>query len=252
MQSAEFLRCPGCGLWRQEPQPAPEAIQGRYGDDYLQYETSKHLEYRAISLKSLKEAGLVPQDSTDQLGKQRSILEIGCATGALLSTFKEAGWNATGIELGPSMAAYARSVFGLNIIEGTIESAQLPDESYDVVMATHLIEHLNDPRSFLKEARRLMRPGARLYLITPNASGFQARIMGSRWRSVIRDHLYLFSKLNLSALLRAEAYTVDYLGTWGAWPAGMKPGCIKKPVDTIAKHLGWGDVMILSAHAGGL
>ncbi len=167
-----------------------------------------------------------------------------------MSVFKEAGWDATGIELGSSMAGYARSSFGLNIITGTIESASLPGESYDVIIATHLIEHLNDPRSFLKEVRRLMRAESKLYLVTPNASGLQARIMGPRWRSAIRDHLYLFSKKTLPAMLQSEGLYVDYLKTWGGWPASMRPRCIKKPMDGLAKRMGWGDVMILSAHSG--
>lgn len=249
-QSVEFLRCRCCGLWRQEPQPLPLAIHERYGDEYLEYETSKHLEYRDISLKSLAEAGLDPRDSKDNSGRMRSILEIGCATGALLSTFKEASWDTTGIELGPSMAEYARSAFGLHVITGTIESASLLAESYDVVIATHLIEHLNDPRSFLKEAKRLLKPEGTLYLITPNAIGFQAIIMGSRWRSVIRDHLYLFSKKSLSAMLLDEGFNVEHVGTWGGWPSGMRPVCVKKPMDVLAKRIGFGDVMILRARSG--
>ena len=147
------------------------------------------------------------------------------------------------------MADYARASFGLKIITGTIETASLPDESFDVIIATHLIEHLNDPRSFLKEVMRLMRAESKLYLVTPNAGGFQARIMGPRWRSAIRDHLYLFSKRTLPAMLLAEGLHVDYVGTWGGWPAAMKPRCFKKPVDGLAKRMGWGDVMILSAHS---
>ncbi|MCK7480363.1 MAG: hypothetical protein M0C28_26260 [Candidatus Moduliflexus flocculans] len=48
-----FLRCSGCGLWRQDPQPLPAAIVARYGDEYLAYETARHLEYRGIALRSL-------------------------------------------------------------------------------------------------------------------------------------------------------------------------------------------------------
>ncbi|MCK7480364.1 MAG: class I SAM-dependent methyltransferase [Candidatus Moduliflexus flocculans] len=72
------------------------------------------------------------------------------------------------------MAAYARSTFGLDVREGTVETARPPERAFDAVVATHLIEHLNDPRSFLREVRRAMRPDGRLYLVTPNADGLQA------------------------------------------------------------------------------
>jgi 2-polyprenyl-3-methyl-5-hydroxy-6-metoxy-1,4-benzoquinol methylase len=223
----------------------PEAILGRYGDGYLEYETARHLEYRAIALRSLAEAGLRLDDAHDAEGRARSALEIGCATGALLSSFDEAGWKAIGIEAGPSMAAYARSHFGLDVRAGTIESTDLPEAEFDAVVATHLIEHLNDPRSFLRLVRKAMRPDGALYLVTPNADGFQARLMGSAWRSAIRDHLYLFSRRTLKALLASEGFSVEYLGTWGGWPAGMEPRFLKRPVDGLAKLLGLGDVMIL-------
>jgi 2-polyprenyl-3-methyl-5-hydroxy-6-metoxy-1,4-benzoquinol methylase len=210
------------------------------------------MEYRNISLQSLAEAGLEPKQSTVPDGRARAILEIGCATGALLSAFKDAGWDAFGVEAGPSMAAYAESTFGLRIATGTIETAGLSDGSYDVAVATHLVEHLNDPRSFLREVRRSLRSDGTLFLVTPNADGFQARLLGARWRSAIRDHLYLFSVRTLSALLVSEGFSVEYSGTWGAWPAGMKPVCLKKPLDRAAKRLGWGDVMVLRARVSGM
>ena len=242
-----FTRCIGCGLRRQDPQPIPEAIVARYGDDYLAYETARHIEYRSIALQSLAEAGLRPGDATAAGAGKLSMLEVGCATGALLSAFAQAGWDARGVEAGASMAAYARQVFGLDVIVGTVETVALPADAYDAVVATHLIEHLNDPRSFLREVRRVMRRCGRLYLVSPNADGLQALLMASRWRSAIRDHLYLFSSRTLRAMLAQEGFAVEYLGTWGGWPAGRRPRILKKPVDTVAKKLGWGDVMVLRA-----
>lgn len=246
-QGVVFKRCSSCGLWRQDPQPLAQAVVARYDDEYLHYETARHLEYRDISLKSLAEAGLTPSGYVTAEGRTRSVLELGCATGALLSVFAEAGWAAKGIEVGPSMAAYARQCFGLDIYEGIIENACLPAGHYDAIVATHVIEHLNDPRSFLAEARRAIRADGRLYLITPNAGGFQPGLMGARWRSVIRDHLYLFSRKTLGAMVSSEGFCVEYEGSWGGWPAGMKPGFLKKPLDQMAKRYGLGDVMIMSA-----
>jgi len=254
-QGVVFVRCASCGLWRQDPQPVAEAIAARYGDEYLAYETERHMDYRAISLLSLAEAGLRPEaappgDAGPGGERRRSVLEIGCATGALLSAFAEAGWKATGVEIGESMAEYARTRFGLDVVTGTLETAGVEGGSFDAVVATHLIEHLNEPRSFLREARRALRPDGKLFLVTPNSDGFQARLMGSRWRSAIRDHLYLFSARTLPALLASEGFDVEYLGTWGGWPAGMRPAWLKRPIDAAAKSLGLGDVMILRASLG--
>lgn len=240
----DFVECSGCGLWRQQPQPLIEAVLARYGDEYLEYETARHLEYRAIALKSLAEAGLEPASGST---RRRSVLEIGCATGALLSAFVEAGWEAVGVEAGPSMAEYARKVFGLDVRTGTLDEAGIERGRFDVVMATHLIEHLNEPRRFLRQVRDALRDDGALYLVTPNSDGFQAWLLGSRWRSAIRDHLYLFSARTMGAMLAEEGFTVEYMGTWGGWPAGMKPEWLKRPIDRAAKRLGVGDVMVVRA-----
>lgn len=238
---ADFVRCDGCGLWRQNPQPPSIDVLARYDDAYLAYETSRHMEYRSIALMSLAEAGLHPDR---KIGDAR-MLEIGCATGALLSVFAEAGWNTTGVEVGSSLAAYARTHFGLDVRTGTLDQASLRYGSFDVIMALHLVEHLNEPVAFLAQLRKLVSASGAVYLVTPNADSFQSRLTGARWRSAIRDHLFLFSVVTLRNMARKAGFRTEYIGTWGGWPAGMKPAILKKPIDALVKILGWGDVMIM-------
>jgi len=243
-QGVVFLRCASCAFWRQDPQPVPEAVRRRYGEEYLAYETERQLEYRAIALRSLSECGLRP-DAPPSPGAR--LLEVGCATGALLSSFSDGGWDVTGVEVGESMAEYGRRRWNLDVRSGTLEEAGFGAGSFDTAVATHLIEHLNEPRAFLAELRRVLRPGAPLFLITPNADSLQAVLMGSRWRSAIRDHLYLFSRRTLDAMLAAEGFRTERVLTWGGWPAGMRPRALKRPLDGLAKLAGIGDVMAVRA-----
>ncbi len=244
-QGIVFFRCGNCGLWRQDPQPVAEAIHARYDDSYLSYETSRQMDYREIALKSLTLAGLSLR--TDCAEAKPEILEIGCATGALLSSFNENGWRVLGVEVGSGMAEYARKTFGIDVRTGFLEEMHFADGRFDVIMALHLVEHLNDPGGFLAELRRIIKPSGSLYLITPNIDSFQALLRGQAWRSAIRDHLYLFSIKTLSAFLETKGFRVQYSATWGGWPAGMQPQFLKKPLDALAKAFGWGDVMILRA-----
>lgn len=242
-----FVKCKHCGLRRQEPQPEKSAILKRYDKTYLEYEIKNHYNYRDIALKSLSEAGLKPRDNVSPKGEPRSILEIGCATGAMLSVFKEAGWKSFGVEVSPEMAEYARENFKLDIFTGIIEEAPLLYKSFDVIIATHLIEHLNYPVTFLESVKKLLLPESSFYLITPNLNSLQAFIYKQNWRSAIRDHLFLFSKATLISMLKKLGFKIEYYGSWGGWPMGMKPKFLKKPLDKIAKRYGFGDVMIVKA-----
>jgi SAM-dependent methyltransferase len=140
-------------------------------------------------------------------------------------------------------ARYGRERFGLDIRATILEKAGLESGSFDLIHASHLIEHLNDPRAFVDELLRLCSPGGAIILTTPNIAGLQARILGSEWRSAIYDHLYLFSTRTLDALLAGRGLRVVRTATWGGWAAGLEPSFIKRPLDFLAKRLGFGDVM---------
>jgi SAM-dependent methyltransferase len=153
------------------------------------------------------------------------------------------------VEISPS-AEYARRERGLEVRSLPLEKCRFPAGSFNVVLASHLIEHLNDPAGFVAEVYRILAPGGRFLVTTPNIAGFQARLFGSRWRSAIFDHLYLFSAKTLSRLLEEKGFTLERILTWGGLAAGTAPAPIKRFADKAAKRLGLGDVMLIRAGRG--
>jgi SAM-dependent methyltransferase len=242
-----YVRCVRCTLVQINPQPDPAAIALRYGeahgDEYLAYEKANEASFLQLQELALQDAGFFEAETFPVPG---TVLDVGCATGALLALLKERGWKTRGIEISKPQAAYCRSK-GLDVSTLPLEENGFADSSFDAVLASHLIEHLNNPESFVREAGRILKPGGRFYVSTPNISGFQARLFGSRWRSAIFDHLYLFSVKTLSALLEGAGFSVERVRTWGGLAAGTAPGVVKKIADRAAKRFGFGDVMILRA-----
>ena len=239
-----FVRCARCGLLQQNPQPEGEDVAARYGDrhgeDYLRYELENERSFLRLQELALQDIGF------DDIASGR-LLDVGCATGALLATVRSKGWSVAGVELcGPS-AEYARTARSLDVRSATLESAAFPDGGFDVVHASHLIEHLNDPRAFVREAKRILKKNGTLLISTPNSDGFQAKLFGSAWRSAIFDHLYLFSRKTLTELLRREGFLVVRTATWGGLAAGTAPKSVKAFADHAAKRLGIGDVMMVRA-----
>jgi len=68
-----------------------------------------------------------------------------------------------------------------------------------------------------------------------------------RWRSAIADHLTLFSKKTLRAMLVATGYQILQTVTWGGLANGSVPTVVKRPVDFLAKRMGFGDVVLILA-----
>ena len=251
-----YVRCARCGLTQMNPQPSKADVMRRYGDafgkDYFSYELENEEPFLRLQLLAFEDSGFdALEENLFALSKGENaepphILDIGCATGALLARLRDRGWRVTGVEISPS-AEYARDKRNLDIKTIPLEENHFPPESFDVIHASHLIEHLNDPRSFLSEVHRVLKPDGRIFITTPNIDGFQARLFGDRWRSAIFDHLYLFSARTLKALITASGFTVEGVYTWGGLGAGLAPSWLKKPADRMAKRLGVGDVMLVKA-----
>lgn len=126
-----------------------ELLQAHY-DGYYTSEPSKWRRLGAIGkvdnvLKVIKKAGVE---------RPESILEIGCGEGAVLVELGRRGLRAEGVEISAS-AVEACLGQGLNV--GLINSAKtdFANGAFDLVLLTHVVEHLAHPRELLLEARRL-------------------------------------------------------------------------------------------------
>jgi 2-polyprenyl-3-methyl-5-hydroxy-6-metoxy-1,4-benzoquinol methylase len=251
-----FVKCKHCGLVQRNPQPDKNEILARYsstyGNDYLSYELENETAFLKLQQLALKDAGFSKLEKILFAAKQPRadsaplILDIGCATGALLAVLRDKGWRVTGVEISPS-AIYAKNERKLDVRNVPLEENNFPDSSFDVILASHLIEHLNEPKTFLEETYRILKDNGSIFITTPDISGFQSRLFGSRWRSAIFDHLYLFSRRTLSKMLKTVGFKVISCHSWGGLAAGAAPKTVKRVADFLAKRLNFGDVMIIRA-----
>ena len=227
-----------------------EEVIDRYksssGGDYLSYELENEENFLRLQRLALKDAGFFELEKILMQRGQPSVLDIGCATGALPAFLSGRKWRVTGVEISPG-GEYARNTRALDIKSLPLEENKFPDKCFDVVLASHLIEHLNNPFSFLTEVRRILKENGFVFITTPNIRGFQARIFAERWRSAIFDHLYLFSRRTLNSMLEKTGFKTEKVSTWGGIAAGMSSVRIKKIADFLAKRLGFCDVMIIRA-----
>ena len=241
-----YVSCISCGLVQMNPQPLLEEITRRYGEDYLAYELANEQAFLDLQLLALVDAGFDELEQSLTQKKPR-LLDIGCAVGSLLVYLRNRGWDVLGVEISRPQAAYAVEKRKLDVRCFPLEENQFPAASFDLVLASHLIEHLNDPNALIAEVHRILAPEGYFFVTTPNISGFQARFFRERWRSLIFDHLYLFSRKTLSRMLRERGFVIEKIVRWGGLAAGTAPKPVKRLFDKAAKYFGFGDVMIIRA-----
>ena len=115
--------------------------------------------------------------------------------------------QAEGLEPSSWAVDHARAC-GLPMIEGTLESAHLPNAAYAVLTMWDVIEHLGDPLHELREAWQVLRPGGYLAVHTMDRGSLFARVMGRRWPWLMEMHLYYFSTHTLRAILKEAGFEV--------------------------------------------
>jgi SAM-dependent methyltransferase len=205
-----ILRCRKCKFGFRQLRSSPEQLRNLYKQmDPRVYKSetegrkrtaNKHLE---IVLRYIRSG---------------SLLDIGCASGLFLLHALEAGWEVTGIEPNEKLCEQARAALGARgeVRCATLELAGL-ETSFDVATLWDVLEHVPDPVAFLRDCRRLLRPGGWLFINVPDLDSVEARIMGRRWPLLLPEHLNYFNRQSLNVCANKALFSLVGYGRRHAW-----------------------------------
>lgn len=148
------------------------------------------------------------------------VLEIGCGTGEALAYMKNHGASyVVGIELVPEIAEIAANRPEVDkLLIGSVENLRLEfDCGFDLIIASHVLEHLVDPWAVLRTLRTLLLPTGQLIGALPNvrhARTILPLLFAGRWRYEERGildwtHLRFFTRSAILELLQSTGFTVQ-------------------------------------------
>ena len=101
--------------------------------------------------------------------KAKNILDLGCGEGTRLNLVTNKKQSGCGIDLSDKAIKIARERYpDLKFYQGDLETLPFESESFDLLYAAFVLEHLDNPTKVLLEARRVLRQGGYLVLISPN------------------------------------------------------------------------------------
>jgi 2-polyprenyl-3-methyl-5-hydroxy-6-metoxy-1,4-benzoquinol methylase len=144
------------------------------------------------------------------------LLDVGSAFGHFAAVAQRHR-PVTAIELSPVAVKWARDTFSIQISQGSIYG-DYPEfmGRFAAVTLWDVIEHVPDPERALRIVKTWLRPGGKLFISTPDAGSLVARMLGRRWHHVDPvQHLVLFDRRNLSALLTRSGFRVSNTRSFG-------------------------------------
>jgi 2-polyprenyl-3-methyl-5-hydroxy-6-metoxy-1,4-benzoquinol methylase len=226
-----YLRCSNCSSLYLNNRPRPDSIHLAYHTYYTHKSTTGAVNPLVIDLlrqylRSIRDStilgrliGLIRPLNSFFEAKTRGvancnpgqIFDFGCGNGTFLSLCHEAGWLAHGCDFDES-AVHTALARGLNVVLGGIEAlAAQPDDSFDLITLSHVIEHLHEPTRLLIECRKKLKKGGTLWLETPNANASGLRVFEKNWRGLEPPrHLLLYTRESLTrTLTMAQFNTIE-------------------------------------------
>jgi SAM-dependent methyltransferase len=186
------LRCLDCGHASLAETPTDEVLAAAYGDAADPVSLDEESGQRETARRSLARI--------EQVVRPGRLVDVGCWTGSFVAAAAERGWQASGVE--PSTWAVTRAKErGLDVRLGDLQSSGVEPGSMRCVVMCDVIEHLLDVSDAIAKTAAMLEPGGVLYLTTPDAGGRLARMMGSRWWSILPMHVQYFTVDSMRRLL---------------------------------------------------
>jgi ubiquinone/menaquinone biosynthesis C-methylase UbiE len=123
------------------------------------------------------------------------VLDIGCGNARDIARIAERGSEIVGVDISAGMVAAAKQelkrmeISGITLQVGDATSLDFPDGSFDKILCSEVIEHIPDASRALREMLRVLRPGGRLVLSTPNKESWYGverywiweKLLGRKW-----------------------------------------------------------------------
>ena len=220
----ELFRCAACGLVYLDPMPTAEEIAALYTDAYRGASDGYFRKTGAKMRRSRRRARALARLAPDSgSGRPRGLLDVGANGGFMVEAARELGFEAVGLDIDPVSVEFARTSFAANRFHlSTVEQFGATEPAvFDAVYCSEVIEHVTDANAFVGAIARLMRPGAVLYLTTPDIGHWRRPGNITAWDGFCPPaHCLYFSPASLGRLLARHGLRT--VRRRFAWKPGIK------------------------------
>lgn len=197
------MQCENCGLVYLNPRPEISEFETIYPSNYHAFDFSAEDFGIVYKIRSRLEANRVLSWCKD-LPDNAKILDVGCGDGFHLNLLQKYGnktWQLEGIDVDERAIQMAEKS-NLKVHRGTVESLNLPPNSYDFAFMIQTIEHVEKPEKVLSAVFEILKPNAKLVIVTDNTDSIDFKFFkNAYWGGYhFPRHWNLFNRKSLTKL----------------------------------------------------
>lgn len=202
--AAKFWLCRKCELYQHGQPPENEAL---YGMNYNTYAERREQKIRTARVR-LNRIAAIPK-GPDSIGQQSPrLLDVGCNIGITLEAAAQRRWRSVGVDINEDMVRYCQQHGHESI---GYDGGRLPfdGQTFDVLTAWHVIEHVTDVKKTLADWRRVLKHDGILAIETPDASSPKVRGLARRYKNFWSfEHTYAFTPANMRYFFEDAGFEV--------------------------------------------
>lgn len=193
--------CDKCSLIYENPRYPEKIILKGYEDS----DEHGHDSQFKVRVSSFLKALVRNKNFMPPIGAK--ILDIGTAGGAFLDAAENYGYEAWGMEPSSFLVDKGKKR-GLKIEQGTIDSHNFKQKSFDMICLWDVLEHLANPRQSLLQIKKLLKDDGVLLINYPDISTLQAKLFRQKFWWIISVHLTHFTPTTISKICELTGFEV--------------------------------------------
>lgn len=227
-----MIGCEECGVLFSHPLPSDAELEAYYESDYWEERLPRAAAGREEKLRrhteqlTLLRPHLEAADRAEDYAPR--VFDYGCGRGEWLDVLAGEGWETHGLEPGDAARSFAGE---RHSIVGEVPT----DESFDLVILNHVLEHLREPLDVLRSVVGAARPGGHVFISTPDLGRLPEHGRFSYVKSGVHIMSYTFPAMSSLFALAGLEVVGHFDGP--EWDAVMAPEagrlkCLGRKVDT--------------------
>jgi SAM-dependent methyltransferase len=199
--------CGCCGLSYASPRMTPASLQRFYAGLYWRLE--QHEKVFVDTPESFARGNAIFNATSAFIPKGGVVVEPGCGTGHNLAPFHRAGYRVFGFDPDARCIAFARDVLHLDARLGGLNEALAAGLRADLLILSHVIEHLPDPPAVLRLTKEALNPAGVLYVEVPGLRNLEDPSYSGDLLSYLQiAHLYNFTRRPLTTMIENAGFNV--------------------------------------------